>query len=114
MEAFMMRTLILLLGLFVAPSANADMLYSAYDQHRENSMFQAYFDGVTNGVFWANAMAESQSDALYCPPAKMEITRDQYVDILDRYMASLRADNRNGNVGHMLLRALQHVRRQRQ
>ena len=47
-----------------------------------------YIAGLGEGVFWSNAAAQSHGDpGMYCPPLKLGITGNQYVKLLDDYVA---------------------------
>jgi len=46
-----------------------------------------YIDGLGSGLSWANVAAKMKGKPVYCPPGKVAITADQYIDILRRYIA---------------------------
>ena len=80
------RVATLVLSLLSAGTATADIFYEDFDKHRNNPLYQFYLQGVANGIAWANSSARNEGHGLFCPPEKMAITPEQYLDILDRYM----------------------------
>jgi hypothetical protein len=57
-----------------------------YAAIRAASGFQEYIGGVGSGFSWANAwLKETRNQPpLYCVPAKLALSRENYLDILDR------------------------------
>lgn len=76
----------LVLSLLVAGTATADIFFEDFDKNRNNPPYQFYLQGVADGIAWANSIGRNEGHGLLCPPDKMAITPEQYLDILDRYM----------------------------
>jgi hypothetical protein len=53
----------------------------------ERSIILFWLDGVYRGFDWANAILRSENvNPFFCPPEKMEVTREQIKSILDQYI----------------------------
>jgi hypothetical protein len=51
-----------------------------------------YIKGVGTGFSWANAVLEGRGQQpLYCPPSKLEVTAENYLDILRLYIEKKRS-----------------------
>src|SRR4051812_41662611 len=71
----------LVLSSQAAGVATADILYEAFDKNRNSNTYQLYLQGLAEGISWANTISRNEGHGLYCPPEKMVITSEQYLDI---------------------------------
>lgn len=70
-------------------------------------MWCLYIDGLGNGLSWANTASKMKhGKPVFCPPGKIAITAEQYIDILHRYVED-RPDMRGDGVGGPMLFALE-------
>jgi hypothetical protein len=79
-----------LLTLCSANVAHADMSYEDFDRHRDSPVYRAFFDGLFQGISWANAVVWTNGAAdrvlIYCAPGA--VTREQAIDVIDRSVAT--------------------------
>ena len=74
--------------------------------HEARELLQLHIGSIGRGIFWANTyMQESSGTLMYCPPEKLVVTTQQYVDILRQHV---RREPKEGDLptGLALLRAL--------
>jgi hypothetical protein len=63
----------------------------AYETIRIGQVYKNYMNGVGKGLFWANAALHNRgSQRLYCQPDNVELNRDNYLEVVDRYIATHR------------------------
>ena len=74
----------LIAAVFVAP-VWAEISVRDYDKARESETLKTYITGVAKGIFWANAvLGFNKQTPLFCPPANLALTGENYRDILNR------------------------------
>lgn len=84
-----------ILVLFLAPSANAGVTLKEYGSAKSTDWLRNYISGVGEGIFWANnRMRNLGMPPLYCQPDKLVLTRDNYLDILERFIQENKALNK--------------------
>lgn len=67
--------------------ARGEMSISWYQENKDANPARVYISGVAVGISWANTALDAGSQ-LYCPPEKLALTVDNYVSILDAYIAN--------------------------
>lgn len=87
-------------------AARAELTYAEFDNNRHLEAARSYVTGIAHGIFWSATGAKLKFGVnLYCPPAKVAITGDQYLVILDAYMENHRS-LANKSVAFVMLLAL--------
>lgn len=70
--------------------AHAELTVGQYKKAGRNlEIVKTYVAGLGSGYSWANVMLETRSGAqlhLYCPPNKLAINGENYLDILDNHI----------------------------
>jgi hypothetical protein len=95
----------------LAYSVSAELLAEKYGELKGQSWFESYIDGIGEGYKWANAeLAVRGQPPLYCPPPNLVLYTQNYLDLLDRYLAARLRDGGDPNtilLEQLLLQALQ-------
>ncbi|MBI2680955.1 MAG: hypothetical protein HYX25_08120 [Candidatus Solibacter usitatus] len=47
------------------------------------TVIKVYVRGLGEGIFWANMMANKKKTPLFCPPPKLALTEENFINILD-------------------------------
>jgi hypothetical protein len=72
------------------------------------ALTKAYVRGLGEGMSWASSAAQvGGGDGLFCPPQKLALTVENYVDIIDRQIKTARGDVENRYIGELLIIGLQ-------
>ena len=84
-----MRTLLARLVIFTlgAIDANAEVTVKEYREAMalpNSDVMRVYIKGLGEGMGWANAHAGNGKSPLYCPPPKLGIGVETFIDIIDR------------------------------
>lgn len=90
-------------------NALANMSYDEFDKNRQNVAYLTYIDGLSTGAMWANVNADIEGHPLYCPPLYLAIEREQYISILDHYVADQihrTPTSRQDDIGMLMIGAL--------
>lgn len=109
----MMKTILttICVVLVLESSASAELLAKDYAKLAGQAWFKSYMRGVGVGYGWANAeLATRGHPRLFCTPAKLALYEQNYLDILDRYLAVRLREGRNPEtilLEPLLLKALQ-------
>ena len=80
-----------LAALLFAPPAAAEPTVEQYLASRgeDRTVLTAYIIGAQDALGWTNAALQERGDApLFCVPERLALTRDQVVDIVDRFAAA--------------------------
>jgi hypothetical protein len=81
------------IGLFVfiqlcASFASAEFTIREYKVMKRTEIFKEYITGVGRGIYWTNMhLQQTANPPLYCQPIKLSLSADNYLDIIDRYIA---------------------------
>jgi hypothetical protein len=81
------------IGLFVfiqlcASFVNAEYTIREYKVMKRTEIFKEYITGVGRGIYWTNMqLQQTANPPLYCQPMKLSLSADNYLDIIDRYIA---------------------------
>jgi hypothetical protein len=71
-----------------ASSANAEFTVREYKVMKRTELFKEYITGVGRGIYWTNLqLQQTANPPLYCQPIKLSLSADNYLDIIDRYIA---------------------------
>ncbi len=76
-----------LLLLVLSTPTLAEIRAKDYERVKNSEEFKAYIYGVGIGISWANTELRVRNQAaLYCPPSKLALGPNNYLDILARQM----------------------------
>ena len=73
-----------------AMSLHAEIAVETYQEAMTSSdkptieLMQSYVAGLGYGMAWTNGEAAKKNAPVYCPPEKMALALQNYIDILDR------------------------------
>ena len=80
-----MRRLFVLVALAIAGSVQAQPVLKDYPKLKAQPCFKMYIDGLGTGIREANVALLVRNQArLYCPPPKLAMHSENYIDILER------------------------------
>jgi hypothetical protein len=71
----------------MAMTLQAEITVKDYRQQMslaDRRMLEIHMAGLGTGIAWANAQAERFKTPLYCPPGKLAIQTENYIDIINR------------------------------
>ena len=70
-----------------ASFSNADVPLKLYATVKDDETFKSYIGGVGKGLFCANLyLVIEKKPPIFCPPAKLPLSNEIYLDILDRFI----------------------------
>ena len=81
---------VVLLGFIplMASFADAEWTVKEYKSMKHTDMFREYITGFGRGTYWANVQLQQTGNSpLYCQPSKLPLSAENYLNILDRYLA---------------------------
>ena len=89
MKVKMSTLLLMLLTCLCTSPAGAIVTVKTYQEAKKNNSFTTYLQGVGEGFSWANVSLkiDRNQDPLFCAPSKLAFTRENYLQILDRYIS---------------------------
>lgn len=90
MKATPCRALITILFLSAwAASVHAEIPLKLYEGMKADDTFKIYIGGVAQGYAWSNTILKSyrHQDELFCAPYKLRLSKENYLSILDDYIA---------------------------
>jgi hypothetical protein len=77
------------IALTAAPELRAEAYLKDYALIKDATWFKTYINGVGVGYAWSNTLLGHQKRApLYCEPAKVPIQGSDYLELLDKKIAS--------------------------
>lgn len=78
----------LLVSLFSIGTAHSEVSIQEYKSMTDENLTKIYISGLGKGIFWANLDANSLlKKKLYCPPGKLALAVDNYMQILNDEIA---------------------------
>jgi hypothetical protein len=89
LKSTLLRISVLNLLLFLqAFPVSAEIPLDKYGDIKESVAFKTYISGVAEGIRWSNVAVQSfkHDTPFLCPPAKLALTQDNYIQILDDYI----------------------------
>lgn len=111
-----MKLICLLLVLFIAqPVAALDV--AAYKLAKTTpgtaELNEMYVLGVGQGISWTNSELATKKTPLFCPPARVALDAQNYVQMLDQHIKYYQETSPNYDTNHapiefILLRAMQY------
>ena len=103
-----MRKFLVALGgcVFLSTQANADVTVNEILARANERSAQLIVASTADGISWSNSyMATVKRQPIYCPPGKLAITVQQYMDILRRHVQENPSDGHDP-IGFGLFNAL--------
>ena len=71
--------------------SNPDVSYSQYKSQsgKDKAVTTLYIHGIFEGFLWANGqLSFNHEQNLYCQPAKLSLTSDQEISMMDEYVVA--------------------------
>ncbi len=85
-------------------SASIGPTIKEYEASKNDNSMRLYVNAVAHGIQWANAeLATRKQTRIYCPSPQLTITEDNYIEILDDTVKSIRGRTGNNKVSNLSL-----------
>ncbi|HBR22283.1 MAG TPA: hypothetical protein DD713_06930 [Nitrospiraceae bacterium] len=100
------KLIIIFVILLLSSNAIAEVAVKDYlawkKDDNKSDMLNMYVAGLYQGIEWSNsALRTKNKPPLYCPPAKLKLKYENYIDIIDSQIEHLR-NNKTLEGGHPL------------
>jgi hypothetical protein len=94
----MNKVLVVVTFLLASTIVHAEIEVKDYKEAKKTggtawTFMETYVLGVGRGLTWANVSIKDKSNRLFCPPGKLGLGMDNYVNILDSFIDKHKISN---------------------